>query len=105
MFDPSVVVHYLDIGRPNISPYKAKTPLIIDADAVLTLPVVLKRLQMVSGWRFHERKCLRGIKLGQLTLSNLDQSLEPARAPSFVQSLSVFALEGLDHPSIVLRLT
>jgi hypothetical protein len=103
MFTPSVVVHYLDISRSNISPYKAEPPLVVDADTMLTFPIVLERLQMVTRRGLHERKGLRSIKLRKLPLSDLGQSLEPARAPSFVQRLGVFAPEGLDHPRIVLR--
>jgi len=90
---PSVVVHYLDVGGPNFSPYKADAPLVIDSDTVLPLPIVFQRLQVIPRWRFQEGQCLRRVKLGELALGDVGQSLESTRALSLVKRLSVLAPE------------
>ena len=100
---PSVVVHDLNVRGPNFSPYEADAPLVIDADAVLTLSVVFQRLQVIPRWRLQEGQCLRRLKLGELTLGNLGQRLESTWALSLVERLSVLALERLDHARSVLR--
>ena len=48
MLVPLVVIHYFDVNRPNVSPYEADAPLIVDADAVLPFPVALERFKMVA---------------------------------------------------------
>ena len=100
---PAVIVHDLNICRANFSPYETNPPLIIDADAVLALAVVFQRLQVISGWCLQKCQCLCGIKLRKLSLGDLDQSLEPARALALVQRQGVLALERLDHARSVLR--
>ena len=100
---PSVVVYDLNFRRPNFCPYEANAPLIVDADAVLTFPVVLQCLKVISGWCLQEIQCLRGVKLREFPLGDLGQSPEPTRALALVQRQGVLALERLDHLRIVLR--
>jgi hypothetical protein len=45
-----VIVHDLDVGGSLSCPDKAQSPLIIDAYAVLALPVVFERFEPVPGW-------------------------------------------------------
>lgn len=44
----SVIVHDLNVVCAIIAPDKAKSPLIIDSDAVLPLAISLKRLQVIA---------------------------------------------------------
>ncbi len=44
-----VVVHDFDLVGTIVVPHKADTPLVIDADAVLSFAVPLERFQMVAG--------------------------------------------------------
>ncbi len=39
IFSSSMIVGYLDVLRVSALPYKADTPLLVDADGVLTLTV------------------------------------------------------------------
>ncbi len=100
---PSVVIHYLDISRTYFGPYKADSPLIVNANAMLTLSVTLQSFQMVSGRGLHEIQRLSSIQLRQFPLSHRQESSEPARTLALVQCQRVFALERLDHAGIVLR--
>ena len=89
---PSVVIHDLNVRRADVGPYEADAPLFVDADAVLTLAVVFQPLQVIPRRRLQESQCLRGVKLGELALGDLGQSLEAARAPTLVQRQSVLHL-------------
>ena len=45
-----MVVNNFDIVRIAATPLETNTPLAIDADAVLPLPIAFKRFQFVPGW-------------------------------------------------------
>jgi len=45
----SVIVNDFHFGRPFSSPDKADTPLVIDANAVLTLAITLQGFEPVAG--------------------------------------------------------
>jgi len=45
-----MVVGNLDIVRVSIQPPKAESPLVIDAYAVLALPITLQCLQSIPRW-------------------------------------------------------
>ncbi len=74
-----MVVYDLYYHRPNISPHKADAPLIIDLNAVLALPVILQRLQMITGRCLQEGQRLRSFELRKLSLGYLRKGFEPAR--------------------------
>jgi len=44
------MVHYFHSFGPSLCPTKADTPLVVDADAVLTFSVALESFQLVA-WR------------------------------------------------------
>jgi len=46
---PLVIVHHLHFIRMPITPHKAGSPLVVDANAVLIVPVAFQPLQSVSG--------------------------------------------------------
>jgi hypothetical protein len=52
----SVVIHNLHIECITIKPKKTEPPLIVDANAVLTLSTTSQRLEMISGWRPQKAK-------------------------------------------------
>jgi hypothetical protein len=43
-----VIVRDLDILRPGGRPTKTNTPLVVDPDTVLALPIALERFQMIA---------------------------------------------------------
>lgn len=45
-----MVVHYFDVVRVAILPAKADTPLIVNADTVLSFSVAGERFDVVAGW-------------------------------------------------------
>jgi len=96
-----MIIHNLHIKRIAPSPAKTDPPLIVNADAVLSLPFSLEGLQAVSG---------RGSKVAQLH-GAVQLSQFPARGPfngdkawhalALVEPLGITAAKGPDHPCIV----
>jgi hypothetical protein len=97
MLPPSVVVHDFDVNRTDAGPDKADAPLVIDADAVLTLPIAFQRFKAVARRSLQEIQRLSCFQLGKFALCGWRERLESLRALAFVQRLGVFALERLDH--------
>ena len=61
----SVVIDDFDLMRPVRFPDETETPLIIDADGVLALPVALESFQAVAGWDGEVIEFGDGLKLGE----------------------------------------
>ena len=59
-----MVVNDLSVGGATFCPDEAQSPLIVDADAVLTLPVLLQRFEAVTRRRAQEVQGLSSVKLG-----------------------------------------
>lgn len=82
-------------------PRKANPPLVIDANAVLTLSICLQSLQPIAGnlCKVFQRAC--GVEHGQLAKRDPLKSLELPDPLAAEESLSVGRTEGLDHQSIL----
>jgi hypothetical protein len=63
-----VVVHDLNIEGVTIAPLEADPVLIVDANAVLPLPVALESLQPIPWEQCEIRQALSGVNLVQLPL-------------------------------------
>jgi hypothetical protein len=48
---PSVIVDYFDVGGSLRRPFETDAPLVIYADAVLTLPLAFQELEAITGRR------------------------------------------------------
>src|SRR5687768_15728635 len=68
MMFTSVIIDNLDVrrARRSIWPLKTDAPLIVDADAVLPLPVALQRFEPVAGQRRQIMKDVRGLQAIEL---------------------------------------
>ena len=51
MLSSSVVIHDFDLVWTILTPHETQAPLVIDADAVLSLPITTQTLQTVSRYR------------------------------------------------------
>jgi len=96
-----VVVNDLNVLRSRRGPAEADAPLVVDADAVLTLAVALERLKSIAGRRTQELKCRRGLELRELSGSHLNDRPEACRFAGFKKLASVAAPEALDHRASV----
>jgi hypothetical protein len=98
MLITSMIVDNLDPLCISLVPQEADPPLVIDADAVLTLPVTTQCLQSIAGWSGQVAQFLRLMDLSQLTLGNpLYVVRQPPREPAVEQPLGVAIGERADH--------
>jgi hypothetical protein len=82
-------------------PPKADPPLIVDADAVLSLPIPTENLQAVSWWRSKIAKFDGTVQLAQFPASHLLEGGKAQDALAVVKLLRVAAAEGPDHIRII----
>jgi len=92
-----VVINNFNIGGIAASPYKAHTPLVIDANTVLAYAVTLQSLKSVV-WRYAQViQSGRPVQHLQLALSNRPKVYEPCNRCTAKQGMCIGAFETLDH--------
>jgi hypothetical protein len=82
----------------SITPEETDSPLIVDANGMLSLPVPAQCLQLVPGRRGQNVQLGRGMQLQQFAQRH---PLESPEAPGMLivkQLLGFFGREALDHP-------
>jgi hypothetical protein len=92
-----VIVDDLYVGWPFGGPDETYAPLLIDADTVLSLPIILQRLEAVAGWDFQIVKSCRPVQLRQLSEGRSFDVHPALNALSLMEGLGVFALEASDR--------
>ena len=92
-----MIVHDFDRVNVAVSTFKANTPLNVDANAVLPLPVPLQALQPVSRQIPERLQVGRGIQDVQFSQGGSLDRLEPAHRFPAEEALGVRAAERLDH--------
>src|SRR2546427_15500 len=93
----SVVIHYLYVSHSLFRPDKADAPLVVDADAVLALPISHEHFQAIARRAAQKFKCHSRIQLSQLALRHALDVGEPAGLAAGEQALGFRALEGSDR--------
>ena len=73
----SVVIDDFHINRTLLGPSETNSVLIINADAVLPLPISSQNLQPVPRWRAQEVEGVRSIQHGELPCRYVRDSAEP----------------------------
>lgn len=100
-----MVVNNFDVNGSSRRPDETHTPLIVDANAVLTGSIALERFQAIARRRSQEIERQGSVQLRQLSLGDrCDRSKAPGTL-AFEQCLRVLAPERLDHEQSVLRAT
>src|SRR5689334_13617564 len=94
---PLVIIHDLHCEGVPFAPRKTNTPLVIDADAVLALPITFKPLQSVSRQCRERCESRRGVEHVQFPKGLALNGLEPANGFSMEEALGISASEGPDH--------
>jgi len=88
-----MVIDNLDIGGVAVCPDKAHTPLIIDANAVLSGAIPFQGFQPIA-WRGTQKlQRLRSSQLRQLALGHALDRPEAARLPTLEELLCFLTLE------------
>jgi len=64
-----VIVSYLDVLRLVVRPVETDAPLVIDADAVLTLPISFQFLKLIAGRREQVAQILGIVQVDQFASS------------------------------------
>ena len=93
----SVIVHDFHIGYAPLGPDKTDAPLVIDANAVLSLAVACQGLQPVARRTAQEVQRHCGIQLRKLSLSDALDVDEVTRLSRSEQALCVDAPKGDDR--------
>jgi hypothetical protein len=98
-----VVVHDLDAVGIPVTPHRTKTPLVVDPDTVLPLPLAAQGFQTVP-MRCCQIAQLRGaVQLAKLSARDPFHGSKTTTRQPVVKSLGFRAAERPDHLSIVFR--
>jgi hypothetical protein len=97
----SVVINNFNLLCTALRPLKAKSPLVIDTDAMLTFSIFLQGFKFVL-WRdsqvIHITRPVEHRQLTQRNRFNIDPALDPN---ALKQLLSITTLEADDHVNMV----
>lgn len=96
-----MVIDDFNLVSVSLSPHKADTPLVIDPNAVLALPVATKRFKPVARRDGQVTELRRGIKLGQLPLRDPLEGPKAFHPLPPVEAFGILRTEGPDHLLIV----
>src|SRR5437870_1958893 len=100
----SVIVDNLDVVRVSVLPAKADAPLVVDANAVLTLSAAAQRLEPIAGrdGQVLKRACSMQVQKLPPCLS-LDRA-KPGDEVVVEEPGGVAVCERSDHPRSILRI-
>jgi hypothetical protein len=92
-----VVIHDFNFTGLPFAPRKTNPPLVIDADAVLTLSIAFKAFQAISWQRRERSEIRRGVEHIEFAKGQALNGLEPTHGFPAEQALGVSASEGPNH--------
>jgi len=96
-----MIIRDFDIVGIAISPHKANSPLIVDANAVLALAIASQRFQAVAWRRNQIAQLSRDVQLAQLSLCHSLKFSEPRYPLSRMESFRFPGPKRPDHDIIV----
>jgi hypothetical protein len=96
-----MIIHNLHVKRIGPSPAETDPPLIINADAVLSLPFSLESLQAVSGRGSKVAQLHTAVQLAQFSAGLPLERDKTRYALALVEFLGIAAAKGPDHTLIV----
>jgi hypothetical protein len=88
-----MVIHDFDAFGPATRPPKADSPLVVDADAVLPLPVTLQGLQSVTRRNPQIAEATRDLELAKLATRHVGTGFEAPDPVTARQGSSIRASE------------
>jgi hypothetical protein len=94
---PLVIVHDLNFVSIPLAPNEAKTPLVVNPNAVLSLSAAMQSFQAISGGRCQIAQFRGAVQLPELAPRDALDSLKAAARLPAVKSLGFRAAERLDH--------
>jgi hypothetical protein len=96
-----MVIRDLDVIAMAVAPHEADSPLIVDANGVLSFSVAAQSLQLIAGRRSQNAHFRRGMQLQQLPQRN---ALEGSKSPRMLvvkKLLGFLRREALNHQLMV----
>ena len=94
----SMIIHNLHVVGVVVDPLETYPPLIIDADAVLSLAIAAQLFEPVGRRRQEIVEFHRGVQVAQPAKgSSLDVLRQPARECTLKDLFGLFVSERLDH--------
>ena len=66
-----MIINNFDVFCESIQPTKADSPLIIDANTILTGTIALERLKMIAGWNSQIFKAISDFELPEFSPGSL----------------------------------
>jgi hypothetical protein len=93
----SVIIHNLHPVWAILPPHKAHTPLVIDPDAVLALPVSMQSFQAIAGKAGQVNQADCTVQDLQASLCLCLHSLEAAHLLTMVEGFGILITKALDH--------
>jgi hypothetical protein len=97
MCPPSVIIHNFHVVGVSVAPHKTDTPLVVDADAVLSRAVMFQLMKPVTRRHSQIHQALGRVKHQKLSPSWLPDVRESADILIMKKPLRVRGLEGLNH--------
>jgi hypothetical protein len=93
-----MIVSESDVVGVAVTPNEAKSPLPVDPDAVLTLPIALQCLEMIAWHDGEFLEAARRVNHPKLPPGGLGEpSINPLHEPAFEQRDGTTIPERLDH--------
>lgn len=89
-----MVVGDFNIKYAFFPPYETQTPLLVDANAVLALPVAFQRLQVIAGRAFQKVQGYSCIQLRQLAGGNFHKTGPAPGFAGFEKRLCILAAKA-----------
>jgi hypothetical protein len=96
-----VVIHNLNIVCVSFAPNEAETPLIVDANAILSPSVATQGFQMISRRRHQISQFSRAVQLPKLPPRDMLDRLKTATWLPLVKSPSFRGAERLNHNRVL----
>jgi hypothetical protein len=98
-----MVIYDFNIVRIANFPFKTNAPLIVNANAVLTLPVAFKRFQLIARWLPEVLEVTGTVQIDKLSSCLPFNSLKTKNYPIIKECGRIFAMKCLYHGGIILR--
>jgi hypothetical protein len=92
-----VIVNDLNFVGVSIPPGETKSPLVVDANAVLSFASPMQRFQAIARWRRHVAQFRGAVQLPQFSARDVLDRLKTPAAVTLVKPLSLAAPERPDH--------
>ena len=91
--------------RAILSPEKANSPLVVDADAVLSFAVAHQRFKLIAGRRTQARQLRSGMELKQLASSYPLNVLESGYRSTMEKQFRIGTCKRNNHEPIIICVT